>query len=130
MVMANGSFDDQSELDQELDVLQPILGESPCELIRGEVPGPDAHDSSLLMDLGLQHAIQRHLAKLEADQETPRFLLYQMPSGQQSMICLAIGNDEKLLVTYRDFNARPPTKRIENTIKKAIEEFYEGAVLH
>ena len=119
--MTGKLYKNQEELDAELVNLQDVLGEHPCELVEGEVPALGLE--GVPVDQVLKQALIRQFRLLERAPETPRFVLYQLKTGQRSVICVAKDVNDQLIFSYRDFDARPPTKRVKDTIEEAVDEY-------
>lgn len=119
--MTGGQYKNQKELDLELTSLQKVLGDQPCELVEGEVPAPGT--VGVPVDQKLKRALIKQFGLLELAPKTPRFVLYQLQTGQRSVICIAKDVNNKLLFSYRDFDARPPTKRVKDTVQEAVDEY-------
>lgn len=110
----------QANLDNELKAYADVLGESFCELVQGEVPDTPEKE---LRDSRLQSALRRKIEALLDDPDSPQFILYQMPAGQQSLITLTRESNGELVVGYRDLDSRPPTTRVRNSIDEVIKSF-------
>lgn len=109
----------QGSLNSELKEFEEVLGDSFCELVVGTIP-TDLQD---LVDQSLQDVVRLKIQELLKDSSKPKFILYQLPAGQQSLISLSLGSDKKLDVGYRDLDSRPPTKRVKRSIDTVVEEF-------
>lgn len=109
----------KESLDTELEEFEYVLGDSFCELVVGTVP--TSLDDKV--DEKLQGIIRLKIKELLSDSSKPRFLLYQLPAGQQSLISLSINDDRKLDIGYRDLDSRPATKRVKQSIDAVVEEF-------
>ena len=121
--MTGRLYKNQEELDAELASLQEVLGEHPCELVRGEVPTPVLGAVGVPVDQKLKQALLKQFKLLERSPKTPCFVLYQLQTGQRSVICVAKDVNNELLFSYRDFDARPPTKRVKDTVQEAVDEY-------
>ena len=109
----------KESLDSELQEFEYVLGDSFCELVEGTVP-TSLEDK---VDEKLQDVIRVKIKELLSDSSKPRFVLYQLPAGQQSLISLSISDDKKLDIGYRDLDSRPATKRVKSSIDAVVEEF-------
>ena len=109
----------QESLDSELRQFEDTLGDSFCELVEGVIP-TDLQD---VVDKNLQSVVRVKIRELLEDSSRPKFILYQLPAGQQSLISLSLDSDKKLDVGYRDLDSRPPTKRVKRSIDAVVEEF-------
>ena len=109
----------QESLNSELEEFEYVMGDSFCELVVGTIP-TDIHDT---VDKNLQDAVRVKIKELFQDSSQPKFILYQLPAGQQSLISFALTDDKKLDIGYRDLDARPPTKRIKQSIDEVVDEF-------
>ncbi len=119
-------YQNQEELDAELSSLTEVLGGNSCALVEGQVPPVGL--VGVPVDNLLKQALLKQFALLEQAPETPRFVLYQLRTGQRSVICIAYDVDGKMIFSYRDFDARPPTKRVKDTVKEAVLE-YKGKIV-
>ena len=109
----------QGSLDSELREFEYVLGDSFCELVEGTIP-TNLED---IVDKKLQDVVRVKIRELLKDSSKPKFILYQLPAGQQSLISLSLGSDKKLDVGYRDLDSRPPTKRVKRSIDTVVDEF-------
>lgn len=109
----------QDKLNNELEEFEYVLGDSFCELVVGTIP--TSIDDKV--DAKLQDAVRVKIKELFRDSSKPKFILYQLPAGQQSLISLELTKDKKLDIGYRDLDARPPTKRIRQSIDEVVDEF-------
>ncbi len=109
----------QESLNSELHDYEYVLGDSFCELVQGTIP-TDLQD---IVDKKLQDVVRVKIKELFEDSSKPKFILYQLPAGQQSLISLSLSSDKKLDVGYRDLDSRPPTKRVKRSIDAVVEEF-------
>lgn len=119
--MARKFYKDQEELNKEFVSLTGFFGSSPCLLVSGDVPPLDSKDLSL--DDKLKEAIKKQLELLSQAPGIPRLILYQLATGQQSIICLAKSINGSFVFSYRDMDSRPPTQRIRFTVQAACDEF-------
>ena len=110
----------QEGVNTELREFGDVLGDSFCELVAGNIP---ADAESEARDSQLQATLREKIQVLVENPTKPQFILYQMPAGQQSLICLAMDADGQLLVGYRDLDSRPPTKRVRQSIDEVVKEF-------
>lgn len=109
----------QKELDLELHEYEELLGSSFCELVKGEIP-TSAQD---MRDKALQEVVRKKLELLLKSPSKPQLILYQLPAGQQSLICFSLDDKKKLTIGYRDLDSRPPTKRVKESVNEIVNEF-------
>jgi len=84
---------------------------------------PALGTESVPVDQVLKQALLKQFRLLAQTPGTPRFVLYQLKTGQRSVICVAKDVNNQLIFSYRDFDARPPTKRVKDTIEEAVDEY-------
>lgn len=120
--MAKRELHTQTSLDLELRGFEEVLGTHFCELVEGEVPSSFEEERT---DGKLQHVLRRKIKELLDDPTVPKFVLYQLPAGQQSLICLSVDENRKLLVGYRDLDSRAPTQRVKQSVDDVVKEFLE-----
>ena len=122
--MAGKLYENQAALDAELADLQDALGDHPCDLVNGE-PVP-LGTVGVPVDNNLKKALLAKFALLDETPDVPQFLLYQLQTGQRSVICIGKDVKGKLIFSYRDFDTRPPTKRVKETVKEAVEAYLKS----
>lgn len=119
--MTGRLYGSQEALDAELSDLQEVLGDHPCELVDGDVLAPGT--VGVPVDESLKRAVMKQFAALDKLPDQPRLILYQLKTGQRSVICIAKDIHNKFMFSYRDFDARPPTKRVKDTVQAALDDY-------
>ena len=122
--MTGKQYENQAELDAELADLQTVLGDHPCDLVEGEPVLPGT--VGVPVDNNLKRALQEKFVLLDKTPDVPQFVLYQLKTGQRSVICIGKDKNGKFIFSYRDFDTRPPTKRVKETMNEAVAEYLKS----